>query len=144
MGVWQTILDAWNGVEITPKEKAPQAPVKNYNFQDMKELVAKHDPNVVLVDVREPSEYSVVNIPGSINVPYRSHPDAFALDTEAFEKTFGVQKPNAEKELVFFCASGMRGAKAQNVAANNGYKNSAVYPGSMNDWVGQGGDKLKL
>lgn len=101
-------MNAWNGTESQSKNVSN---IQSYSFEDMKRIVGKHDPNVVLVDVREPSEYSIVHIPASINVPYRSHPDAFALDPLEFEKQIGIPKPDSAKELIFYCASGKRGEK---------------------------------
>lgn len=142
--MWKRISNAWNGVEEHQEQEAPKAPVKMYNFEQIKELASKPKPNVVLVDVREPSEYEVVSIPGSLNVPYRSHPDAFSLGATEFQQKFHFPKPDKNKEVIFFCASGMRASNAQHVAAKDGYEHTAIYPGSMNDWVSNGGDKLKL
>ncbi|QID85633.1 RAD51D-like protein 1 [Saccharomyces pastorianus] len=139
--MWKAVLNAWNG---TDNQSDVVSGITSYKFEDMKRIVEKHDPNVVLVDVREPSEYSVVRIPGSINVPYRSHPDAFALDSLEFKEQTGIPKPDTEKELIFYCASGKRGDEAQKVAHTNGYSNTSLYPGSMNDWVAHGGDKLNI
>lgn len=138
--MWKKIIDAWNGTDgssVTPG-------VKSYDFEGVKKIALEKDPNVVLVDVREPSEYEIVHIPGSINVPYRSHPEGFSLDPATFSQTFGVQKPPITKHLVFYCASGRRGGMAREVAARAGYTDLSEYPGSMNDWVAHGGDKLKL
>ncbi|CCC68145.1 hypothetical protein NCAS_0B00610 [Naumovozyma castellii] len=138
--MWNSIKAAWNGTDGS--EETGSVPV--YNFDQMKQIVGQHDPTVVLVDVREPSEYSVVRIPGSINIPYRTHPDAFTLNDAEFQSSFGVPKPAHNKELIFFCASGMRASKAEQVASKNGYNNTSIYKGSMNDWVAHGGDKLNL
>ena len=139
--MWKAVMNAWNGTESQSKNVSN---IQSYSFEDMKRIVGKHDPNVVLVDVREPSEYSIVHIPASINVPYRSHPDAFALDPLEFEKQIGIPKPDSAKELIFYCASGKRGGEAQKVASSHGYSNTSLYPGSMNDWVSHVGDKLDL
>ncbi|EJS41603.1 YOR285W [Saccharomyces arboricola H-6] len=139
--MWKAISNAWNGIS-DQNDNASDMP--SYKYEEMKRIVERHDPNVVLVDVREPSEYSIVHIPGSINVPYRSHPEAFALDSLEFEKQIGISKPDTSSELIFYCASGKRGGEAQKVAHCHGYSNTSVYPGSMNDWVAHGGDKLHL
>lgn len=139
--MWKAVMNAWNG---TDNQSDAASGITCYKFEDMKRIVEEHEPNVVLVDVREPSEYSVVHIPGSINVPYRSHPDAFALDPLEFKKQIGISKPDISKELIFYCASGKRGGEAQKVAHTSGYSNTSLYPGSMNDWVAHGGDKLSI
>lgn len=140
--MWKVIIDAWNGTS----EASPESHngTKTYDFEAMKKLASKRDPSVVLVDVREPTEYDLVKIPGSVNVPFRSHPQGFSLEDATFERTFGFPKPSKDKELVFFCASGRRGASAQSLAEKSGYYNTSLYPGSVNDWVSKGGDKLHL
>lgn len=151
MALWTAIQNAWNGLNNpytgtggTLPEPVDEPTGPHYNFSQMRKLASERNPSVVLVDVREPSEYSVVHIPGSINVPYKSHPEGFKLSEPEFHSAFGINKPTEDKELVFFCASGMRAAKARSVAFNHGFRNTAIYPGSMNDWVSNGGDKLSL
>lgn len=144
--MWRAIVNAWNGVDDTTNADAgsKRAPVTTLNFKQMVQEVKNKDPNTVIVDVREPSEYEVVSIPGSINVPYRSDPTGFAFDEFHFKKAFNVDKPPKSKRLIFMCASGKRASGAEEVAAADGYSNTAVYTGSMNDWVENGGDKLKF
>ncbi|CAL9737366.1 thiosulfate:glutathione sulfurtransferase [Monosporozyma servazzii] len=144
--MWKAIVNAWNGVEepTNADSRSKRAPVTTLKFQQVVQEVKNNDPNTVIVDVREPSEYEVVSIPGSINVPYRSHPNGFALDDAQFKQTFNVNKPSKGKRLIFLCASGKRASGAEEVASNDGYLNTAVYTGSMNDWVENGGDKLKF
>ncbi|CAB4252918.1 similar to Saccharomyces cerevisiae YOR285W RDL1 Protein of unknown function containing a rhodanese-like domain [Maudiozyma barnettii] len=151
MGIWTALHNAWNGNNNPYTGTGGSLPMPvdeptgpSYNFSQMKDLATNRKPSVILVDVREPSEYAVVHIPGSINVPYKSHPNGFALDASDFQSSFGIAKPTQDKELVFFCASGMRAAKARSVAFNNGFPNTAIYSGSMNDWVSNGGDKLSF
>lgn len=145
--MWRAIVNAWNGVDDSKNsgssEEQPQrTPAPVLKFQDVVEIVKKKDPNTVIVDVREPSEFEIVQIPGSINVPYTSHPDGFALNEDDFKSTFNVNKPSKNQRLVFLCAAGRRAAGAEKVASTNGYQNTAIYSGSMNDWVENGGDKL--
>ncbi|KAK5779963.1 thiosulfate sulfurtransferase RDL1 PWA37_001663 [Arxiozyma heterogenica] len=145
--MWRAIVNAWNGVDDSKTasssgEHPQRTPAPVLKFQDVVEIVKKKDPNTVIVDVREPGEFEVVQIPGSINVPYTSHPDGFSLNEDDFKSTFKVDKPSKNQRLVFLCAAGRRAAGAENVACENGYHNTAIYSGSMNDWVEKGGDKL--
>lgn len=143
--MWRAIVNAWNGVDepqSNDSNKDQRSPVPTLQFQDVVDTVRNKDPNTVIVDVREPAEYEVVKIPGSINIPYKSHPNGFTLDDTEFETIFGVNKPPKNKNLIFLCASGKRAAGAEAVAARDGYKHTSVYTGSMNDWVDKGGDRL--
>lgn len=95
------------------------------------------------VDVREPSEYQDGYIPGAINIPIKSQPDALFLPEEEFEERFGFSKPGTDKEVVFYCKSGVRGSAAAQLAQQHGYKNVAEYRGSWLDWQKQGGTLAK-
>lgn len=140
MGIWDKVISAWKGDET---DSTATSTGKKYDFDGIVTLVKTKPSNVVLLDVREPSEFSVVQIPGSHNIPYKSAPDALALPAEEFQAKFGFSKPAKDAELVVFCAAGRRAEGAQGKAVANGYTNVSIYPGSMNDWVAKGGDKIQ-
>lgn len=95
------------------------------------------------IDVREPSEYEAGFIPGAINIPVKSQPDAMFLDEAEFEDRFGFSKPSMDQELVFYCKAGVRSSAAANLARQNGYENIAEYKGSWMDWENNGGQSSK-
>lgn len=97
-------------------------PALIYTYEDVKKVIDSHDPNVVLVDVREPDELSNGSIPTAINIPYGSSPGALGLDEESFEDAFGFPKPSVDKTLVFFCLAGIRSAQSEVLAATFGYQ----------------------
>lgn len=136
--MWKRITEAFLG------EDGEHGSTKVYTFEDIKELAATSEPDKVLLDVREPNEFDNVKIPGSFNMPYKSHPEALNLSSEEFKATFGFEKPSLSQELIFSCASGFRAKKAEEIAKKYGYENVAVYSGSINDWVAHGGDKLNF
>lgn len=94
-------------------------------------------------DVREPAEYEAGYIPGAINIPVKSQPDAMFLPEEEFEDRFGFPKPETDKEMVFYCKAGVRSSAAAQLAQQQGYKNVAEYRGSWMDWQKQGGREAK-
>lgn len=145
MTFWNRVIEAWKG-ESAPKKEEPhyENHGKKYDFDDMVELVKSKPENTLLIDVREPNEFSIVQIPCSYNMPYKSCPDALSYDEEEFESKFGFPKPGKDKELVFFCAAGRRAEGAQAKAVSKGYTNSSIYPGSTNDWVSKHGDKIQF
>lgn len=112
---------------------------KIYQYEDIKKLVAKPDPSKVLVDVREPSEVASVSLPHTINLPLKTAPGALSLSEEEFENVFHVAKPSNEKELIFFCAAGIRAQAAEELARSYGYEKTGIWPGSMNEWVKKSG-----
>lgn len=105
---------------ITIDEPAPVV-----DFEAMKQLATAAPfpaDKYVLVDVREPAEVAEGYIPHAINIPYKSAPGALGLEPEEFEDTFGFPKPDAAKELVFYCLGGVRSTAAESLAATFGYK----------------------
>ncbi|KXL46573.1 MAG: hypothetical protein FE78DRAFT_165849 [Acidomyces sp. 'richmondensis'] len=97
----------------------------------------------IIIDVREPAEYEEGFIPGAINIPIKSQPDALLLPPDEFEGRFGFPKPDKEKELVFYCLGGVRASAAAQLAAQNGYKKVKEYRGSWKDWQKNGGTEAR-
>lgn len=102
-------------------------------------LTSKPDTSRILVDVREPSEFSSGTIPGALNIPVSSQPDALLLPEEEFEDRFGFPKPDSKKEIVFFCKAGVRSRAAAQIAKTAGYEHVGEFPGSWNEWFSKGG-----
>ncbi|AET40635.1 thiosulfate sulfurtransferase RDL2 Ecym_6253 [Eremothecium cymbalariae DBVPG len=115
---------------------------KQYQFEDIKQLVLKPNNSKVLVDVREVGELQEYRLPNSINLPLKTYPGALSLAPDEFKEVFGIEKPSMDKELIFFCAAGVRAQAAQELANSYGYVNTAVWPGSIKEWLSKGGDKL--
>lgn len=95
--------------------------------------------NTVLLDVREPAEFEAGSIPNSINIPVSSQPDALMLPAEEFEDRFGFEKPETNKEVVFYCKAGVRSSAAARLASQSGYGKVGEYRGSWLDWNKNGG-----
>jgi rhodanese-related sulfurtransferase len=106
----------------------------------IKSLSEKPDPNRILIDTREPAELQATGtIPGSLNIPVTSQPDAFFVTAEEFEDRFGFERPGKEQEVVFYCKAGVRSRAAAELARQAGWKSVGEYPGSWLDWEGNGG-----
>ncbi|KRC64517.1 molybdopterin biosynthesis-like protein MoeZ [Aeromicrobium sp. Root236] len=80
----------------------------------------------VLVDVREPGEYEINKIPGSILIPKGEFLNGNALE----------QLPD-DKQIVLHCKSGVRSAEALAVLKGAGYKDSVHVGGGVVAWVNQ-------
>ena len=84
----------------------------------------------VLVDVREPNEYEINKIPGSVLIPKGDFLNGTAFDQLA-ELTGG------SKQLVLHCKSGVRSAEALAVAKGAGYADAVHVGGGVVAWVNQ-------
>ncbi|CCX05842.1 Rhodanese-like domain-containing protein [Pyronema domesticum] len=104
---------------------------KRYNFASLQSLPSSS----ILIDVREPSEFQAGAIPGALNLPITSAPEALCLPEDEFVDRFGFAKPPKDAEVVFYCKAGVRSAAAAQLALQMGYEKVAEYPGSWVDWV---------
>ncbi len=92
------------------------------------ELKAMKDAGeeILLVDVREPGEYEIVNIPGSVLIPKGE-----ILDGSALERL-----PH-DKRIVLYCKVGGRSAEALAVVKGAGFANAVHLGGGVISWVTQ-------
>jgi molybdopterin/thiamine biosynthesis adenylyltransferase/rhodanese-related sulfurtransferase len=80
----------------------------------------------VLVDVREPVEYDINRIPGSVLIPKGEFLSGSALE-----------KLPADKQIVLHCKSGVRSAEALAIVKAAGYKDAVHVGGGVVAWVNQ-------
>jgi adenylyltransferase/sulfurtransferase len=80
----------------------------------------------VLVDVREPNEYEINKIPGSILIPKGDFLNGSALE----------QLPS-DKQIVMHCKSGVRSAETLAIVKGAGYADAVHVGGGVVAWVNQ-------
>jgi adenylyltransferase/sulfurtransferase len=80
----------------------------------------------VLVDVREPAEYDIVRIPGSVLIPKGDIMSGEALS----------QLPQ-DKQIVLHCKSGVRSAEALAALKAAGFRDAVHVQGGVLSWVKQ-------
>ena len=92
------------------------------------ELKAKMDAgeDFLLVDVREPAEYEIVRIPGSVLIPKGDILNGSALS----------QLPQ-DRQIVLHCKSGVRSAEALAAVKAAGFANSVHVQGGVLAWQAQ-------
>jgi rhodanese-related sulfurtransferase len=97
----------------------------------------KNDKNVLLIDVREPSELEKTGtIPGSINIPLATLEQTLqSSSNEDFQNLYKRDKPSLDATLVFSCHMGRRSQMALNAAKKLGYMNAKHYPGGWAGWA---------
>jgi molybdopterin/thiamine biosynthesis adenylyltransferase/rhodanese-related sulfurtransferase len=78
----------------------------------------------VLVDVREPNEYEINRIPGSVLIP-----KGLILNGSAFDEL------PQDKQIVLHCKSGVRSAEALAVLKGAGYADAVHVGGGVVAWV---------
>ena len=84
------------------------------------------DRDFVLVDVREPGEYEINKIPGSVLIPKGQFLDGSALGALP-----------SDKQIVLHCKTGIRSAEALAVVKGAGYRDAVHVGGGVSAWVTQ-------
>ncbi len=82
--------------------------------------------NFYLVDVREPSEWEIVKIPGATLIPKQGFLDGSALS-----------KLPQDKSIILHCKSGVRSAECLAVLKNAGFSDATHVSGGVVAWVKQ-------
>lgn len=138
VGVHGARLATVNSVRHYTIENPDAAPV--VDFDKVKSIVNSYDPaKYVIVDVREPEEFQQGHIPHAINIPCKSSPGALGLHPEEFKLTFGFDKPDPSKTLLFYCLAGVRASMSEELAHTFDYEHRLNYIGSFKDWVANNG-----
>jgi sulfur-carrier protein adenylyltransferase/sulfurtransferase len=92
---------------------------------DLKEMQDRGD-NIFLVDVREPNEYEIVSIPGSVLIP-----------KDQFLTGAALEKLPQDKRIVLHCKSGVRSAECLAVVKNAGFSDAVHVGGGVLSWINQ-------
>ncbi|MFI6152252.1 adenylyltransferase/sulfurtransferase MoeZ [Kitasatospora sp. NPDC051170] len=84
------------------------------------------EEDIYLIDVREPGEYEIVNIPGAVLIPKNEF-----LMGDALEKL------PQDRKIVLHCKSGVRSAEVLAVVKSAGFANAVHLGGGVLGWVNQ-------
>jgi rhodanese-related sulfurtransferase len=91
--------------------------------EDLKSKRDRGEP-VTLVDVREPHEWAISELPGSVKIPLGTLPQRLA------------ELPK-DAEIVVYCRSGGRSANAVRFLRQKGYEKAFNLAGGINHWAEQ-------
>ena len=86
---------------------------------------------LVLLDVREPAEFALLRIPGSINVPRGVLEQSCEWD---YDETVPLLAAGREQEIVVICRSGKRSALAADVMQRMGYTKVVSLKTGVRGW----------
>lgn len=99
------------------------------SVKQLEEMLAQREAgerDFVLVDVREPNEYEINKIPGSVLIPKGEFLNGSALE----------QLPS-DKPVVLHCKSGVRSAECLAIVKGAGYADALHVGGGVVAWVNQ-------
>jgi len=89
------------------------------------------NPDLLIVDVREPAEFEAMHIEGSLNVPRGILESACEWDYEETEPELVQAR---DREIVVVCRSGYRSVLAANSMQVLGYQNVASLQTGLRGW----------
>jgi rhodanese-related sulfurtransferase len=96
---------------------------RNLSAEEVANGVAADE--IIIVDVREPSETAIERIPGSVLLPLSTFDPA------------NLPEPSG-RTVVFFCSSGIRSVKACEIAKSVGLPYDAHLSGGLKAWKAAG------
>jgi rhodanese-related sulfurtransferase len=97
---------------------------------DLSRLLAT-GKKLILLDVREPLEFSMLSIPGSINVPRGVLEQSCEWD---YDETVPELAAGREQEIVVICRSGKRSVLAADILLRMGYANVVSLKTGVRGW----------
>jgi sulfur-carrier protein adenylyltransferase/sulfurtransferase len=107
-------------------EAAADATISVVQLEHMLKEREEGARDFVLVDVREPNEYEINKIPGSVLIPKGEFLNGSALE----------QLPS-DKQIVLHCKTGVRSAEALAIVKGAGYADAVHVGGGVVAWVNQ-------
>lgn len=102
--------------------------------EQVKERAA--DPNVIVLDVRAPSDYSAGQIPGSVNVFWDSTLDESRVlkDVAELKKLYEAAGVTPDKQVILFTRGGVQLTHSYTVLSLLGFKNVNFFTGKFEGW----------
>lgn len=93
-------------------------------------LAAGNKP--VLLDIREPAEFDMLRIPGSINVPRGVLEQSCEWD---YDETQPLLAERRDQEIVLICRSGKRSVLAADMLQRMGFSNVVSLRTGVRGWI---------
>src|SRR5690349_11555483 len=109
------------GLAIGSAWAAEIAPIKPEVLLDRS---AKHDPALLILDVRTPEEFAQGHVPGAKNIPHDQLKDRIA-------ELMG----DKDKDIVLYCRSGRRAGLAAETLQSSGFSRLLHLEGDMIEWT---------
>jgi adenylyltransferase/sulfurtransferase len=115
------------------EEAAEAAAGSTISVTQLEQMLKERDHgerDFVLVDVREPNEYEINHIPGSVLIPKGDF-----LNGSALEKLPALT--GGDKQIVMHCKTGVRSAETLAIVKGAGYADAVHVGGGVVAWVNQ-------
>lgn len=121
---------------VKQKVEAAQKHAKTIGMDEYREIV-ENPGAALIVDVREPHEYAVGHVPGSINIPRG------VVESEIVNHIGGSGKSDMDRPIVLQCQSGKRASLAAQSLRDLGFTQTTVVMMNLDDWKKAGNPFVK-
>ena len=110
----------------TPEPETPTQIIADISTQDASALI-EENPDLIIIDVRRPSEFATGHIENAINLNYQS-------------ETFGDELNDLDKDKTYlvYCAVGGRSADARDMMQRLGFMEVYNMLEGINQWQADG------
>jgi rhodanese-related sulfurtransferase len=116
---------------VTQKIQAAQKHVKTIGMEEYRQVV-ESPGEALIVDVREPNEFSAGHVPGAINIPRG------VLEFQIWKHVGFPANPQLGRSLYLQCQSGNRASLAAQSLADLGFTHITAVVMSLDDWQKSG------
>ncbi len=126
-------------VTTTPTTVADMVAQANSTVQsisaDALQTLRQHQPDLLVIDVREPDEYAGGHLPGAVLVP-RGKLEFLADPSSSYRHA----EMRPERPVAVYCHLGLRGLLAAATLQQLGYRHVVNLDGGIDAWISSGHD----
>ena len=121
---------------VKPKVEAAQKHVKTIGMEEYRKVV-ENPGSALIIDVREPQEYSAGHVPGAINIPRG------VIDFQIWNHVGSGEKADLERPIVLQCQAGRRATLAAQTLGELGFTQTSAVIMNLDDWKQSGNPFVK-
>ncbi len=122
IGCQSTYEDGYEMAEVAKKN------IKEITIDSLFQKIDRYD-SYLLIDIRQPEEFTEDNIPGSISIP-RGELEFKIMNKSFWEELF-LNTPEKTKDIIVYCNGGNRGALSAETLQKLGFKNVYSIKGGL-------------
>jgi adenylyltransferase/sulfurtransferase len=119
------LIDYESFCGVVSEEAQQAAAGSTITASELKDLLDSDKP-IYLVDVREPAEWEIVNIPGATLIP-----------KDEILRGDALANLPQDKQIVMYCKTGVRSAETLAAVKNAGFRDAVHVQGGVTAWVNQ-------
>ncbi len=116
-----------NYVQVNAEDLMWEAaqPTNSFTVDQVATMIIEGDPQLLLVDVRDPYDFFDFSIKNSVNIPLMD------LLSDEYAGYLGIEDMNT----VFYANDNVMADQAWIIASRLGYKNMYIMTGGLNEWM---------